>query len=53
MTVHGALFRSALRRGRIKKTIFHLLFERRYLNEARFIQAVSPHETEVIRRDTV
>ena len=50
VTVHGALFRSALQRGRIKKTIFNLLFERRYLNQARFMQAVSPHETQVIRR---
>lgn len=50
VTVHGALFRAALRRSRLKKTFFRLLFERRYLNEARFIHAVSPHETEVIRR---
>jgi len=50
VTVHGALFRAALRRGWLKKTLFHLLFERRYLNEARFIHALSPNETEVIRR---
>ncbi len=53
VTVHGGLFRAALRRGRLKKTVFHLLFERQYLNEARFIHAVSPHETEVIRRHGV
>ena len=53
VTVHGGLFRAALRRGRLKKTVFNLLFERRYLNEARFIHAVSPHETEVIRRHGV
>jgi glycosyltransferase involved in cell wall biosynthesis len=50
VTVHGALFRAALRRGWLKKTLFNLLFERRYLNEARFIHALNPHETEVIRR---
>jgi glycosyltransferase involved in cell wall biosynthesis len=37
----------------LKKVVFSLLFERRYLNEARFIHAVSPHETEVIRRHGV
>ena len=50
VTVHGALFRAALRRGWLKKTLFNLCFERRYLNEARFIHALSPQETEVIRR---
>jgi glycosyltransferase involved in cell wall biosynthesis len=50
VTVHGGLFRAALRRSRAKKIIFRLLFERRYLNGARFIQAVSPHETGSIRR---
>ena len=50
VTVHGALFRAALGRGWLKKTLFNLFFERRYLNEARFIHALSPHETEVIRR---
>jgi len=50
VTVHGALFPAALRRRRVKKSIFKLLFERRYLNEARFIQALSPQEAEVIRR---
>ena len=53
VTVHGGLFRAALRRGRLKKTVFNLVFERRYLNEARFIHAVSPHEVEVIRRHGV
>ncbi len=38
-------FRAALRRGRLKKALFSLLFERRYLNDARFIHAVSPHES--------
>ena len=50
VTVHGALFRAALRRGWLKKTLFDLFFERRYLNEARFIHALSPHEAEVIGR---
>jgi glycosyltransferase involved in cell wall biosynthesis len=50
VTVHGGLFPAALRRGRLKKAVFHLLFERQYLNDARFIQALSPHEAEVIRR---
>jgi glycosyltransferase involved in cell wall biosynthesis len=50
VTVHGALFRSALERSRFKKAVFNLLFERRYLNGARFIHALSPREIEVIRR---
>ena len=50
VTVHGALFRAAVRRGWLKKTLFNLVFERRYLNEARFIHALSPDETESIRR---
>src|SRR4030095_13517060 len=33
VTVHGALFRAARRRSWLKKTLFHLLFERRYLDE--------------------
>ena len=49
VTVHGGLFPAALRRGHLKKTVFNILFERRYLNDARFIHAVSPYETEVIR----
>ena len=53
VTAHGGLFRAAWRRGRVKKSIFNLLFERRYLNEARFIQALSPQEAEVIRRHGV
>ena len=53
VTVHGALFRAALRRGWLKKTLFNLFLERRYLNEARFIHALSPHEAEVIRRHGV
>jgi glycosyltransferase involved in cell wall biosynthesis len=50
VTVHGGLFRAALRRGRLKKAVFHLVFERQYLNRARFIHALSPREAEVIRR---
>jgi glycosyltransferase involved in cell wall biosynthesis len=50
VTVHGALFRAALRRGWLKKTLFDLFLERRYLNNARFVHALSPYETEVIRR---
>ncbi len=50
VTTHGGLFRLALRRGRLKKTVFNALFERRYLNEAHFIHAVSPHEVDAIRR---
>jgi glycosyltransferase involved in cell wall biosynthesis len=50
VTVHGGLFRAAMRRRLVKKTIFNLMFERRYLNEAVFIQAVSPHEVDSIRR---
>jgi glycosyltransferase involved in cell wall biosynthesis len=53
VTVHGGLFSAALRRGRLKKTVFNLFFERRYLNEARFIHALSLHETEVIRHHGV
>jgi len=50
VTVHGGLFATALRRRRVKKTIFNLVFERRYLNDAVFVQAVSPHEVGSIRR---
>lgn len=50
VTVHGGLFAAALRRRRVKKSIFNLVFERRYLNDALFIQAVSPHEVGSIRR---
>ena len=50
VTVHGALFGAALRRGQVKKALFGLVFERRYLNEARFIHALSPGESEAIRR---
>ena len=53
VTVHGALFAEALRRGWFKKRAFSLLYERRYLNEAQFIHALSPHESEVIRRQGV
>ena len=53
VTVHGALFRAALRRGRLKKTLFDFFFERRYLNDARFIHALSPAEAEVIRRRAI
>jgi glycosyltransferase involved in cell wall biosynthesis len=53
VTVHGGLCRAALQRGRLKKFVFHAVFERRYLNEARFIHAVSPHETEWILRQGV
>ena len=50
VTVHGALFPPALRRAWLKKIAFNLLFERHYLNEAQFIQAVNPRETDAIRR---
>ena len=50
VTRHGALFPPALQRRRLKKALFSLLFERRYLNEARFLHAVSPDEIEAIRR---
>ena len=53
VTVHGALFAEALRRGWFKKRAFSLLYERRYLNAAQFIHALSPHESEVIRRHGV
>ena len=50
VTVHGALFRAALRRRWLKKTAFSVLFERRYLNASRFIHALTPPEAQVIRR---
>jgi glycosyltransferase involved in cell wall biosynthesis len=53
VTVHGGLFPAALRRHRIKKAVFNLLFERRYLNEAQFVHALSPGEAEIIRRHGV
>jgi glycosyltransferase involved in cell wall biosynthesis len=51
--VHGGLFRPALRRRWLKKALFNLCFERRYLNEAQFIHALSAQETEVVRRHGV
>ena len=50
VTVHGGLFHPALRRRRLKKAIFNLLFERNYLNEAHFIHALSAREEEVLRQ---
>jgi glycosyltransferase involved in cell wall biosynthesis len=50
VTIHGGLFGTALRRALVKKTVFKVLFERHYLNEAAFIHALSPHEREVIRQ---
>jgi glycosyltransferase involved in cell wall biosynthesis len=50
VTVHGGLFRSALRRRRLKKAAFNLLFERQYLNEARFIHALTAREGEALRQ---
>ena len=50
VTVHGALFPAALRRNRAMKALFTRLVERRFLNQARFIHAVSPSEIAVIRR---
>src|SRR4029453_6372320 len=50
VTVHGALFRPALRRRRLKKAVFKLLFERHYLNEAHFLHALSAHEKEALRQ---
>jgi glycosyltransferase involved in cell wall biosynthesis len=53
VTVHGGLFRPALRRRWLKKALFNACFERRYLNEAQFIHALSPQETDVVRRHGV
>ena len=53
VTVHGGLFRLALRRRWLKKALFNVCFEQRYLNEARFIHALSPQEAEVVRRHGV
>jgi glycosyltransferase involved in cell wall biosynthesis len=53
VTAHGGLFPAALQRHRLKKKVFDLLFERRYLNQARFIHALSPRESEIIRRHGV
>jgi glycosyltransferase involved in cell wall biosynthesis len=53
LTVHGALFPAALRRHAVKKTLFALLLERPYLKEARFVQALTPAEADVIGRHGV
>jgi glycosyltransferase involved in cell wall biosynthesis len=53
VTIHGALFRSALERRRLRKTVFKQLFELSYLNQALFVHALSPHEADVIRRHGV
>ena len=53
VTVHGGLFRAALSRGWLKKTILHLVAERHYLNGALLVHALSPAEADVIRRHGV
>jgi glycosyltransferase involved in cell wall biosynthesis len=53
VTVHAGLFRAALQRRRLKKAVFNLFFERWYLNDAQFIHALSPGESEMIRRHGV
>ena len=53
VTVHGGLFRPALRRRWLKKALFNVCFERRYLNEAQFIHALSPQEADIVRQHGV
>lgn len=53
LTVHGALFPLARRRHALKKALFDLLLERRYLRNARFVQALSAAEAAVIGRHGV
>jgi len=53
VTIHGGLFPAALQRRALKKAIFNLLFERRYLNDAHLIQALSQREAEIIERHGV
>ena len=47
VTVHGGLF--GRRRGRLKKAAFWWLWERRYLNQARFVHALTEDEAADLR----
>jgi glycosyltransferase involved in cell wall biosynthesis len=49
VTVHGGLFPPALRRRPVKKRLFKWLFERAYLSDAHFVQAVSDYEAVALR----
>lgn len=53
VTVHGGLFPEALERRRLAKALFKQMFESRYLNRALFIHALSPYESDIIRRHGV
>ena len=44
VTIHGALSRDAQRRNRWTKQIFKLLFERKYLERAAFLHAISEED---------
>jgi glycosyltransferase involved in cell wall biosynthesis len=49
VTPHGGLAVEGQRRGRLGKKAFGLLFERRYLNRAAFIHAISTEDVEGTR----
>jgi glycosyltransferase involved in cell wall biosynthesis len=49
VTVHGGLFPPAFRRNVLRKVAFKLLFERRYLNGAAFVQALSVDEASALK----
>jgi glycosyltransferase involved in cell wall biosynthesis len=49
VTTHGGLYPAALERGRLKKIVFNLLLERRFLRHASFIHALTPREILAIR----
>lgn len=49
VTTHGGLHPTALQRGHLKKTVFRLLLERRFLWHASFVHAVTPREVSAIR----
>jgi glycosyltransferase involved in cell wall biosynthesis len=49
VTIHGGLSPAAQRRNRLVKRAFRLLFERRYLERAAFLHAVSQQDVEGLR----
>jgi glycosyltransferase involved in cell wall biosynthesis len=49
VTVHGALAPDARRRGRLRKMLFHALYERAYLDNAAVIHALTSAERDAIQ----
>lgn len=50
VTIHGGLSGPARRRHALRKAVFNALFERRYLDEAAFVLAISAEDEDGARR---